>query len=209
MLNLFKKEKEPEKYDYVIAGLGNPGEKYAKTRHNIGWMAVTALAIKNKLTFKPGKGKYYYANLSYAGKMTMLLLPTTYMNNSGEALKFIQNRYKVESKNFLIVVDEYNFPLGKVHLKNQGSGGGHNGTSSVLNHLGEEFGRLRLGIEKNFGAGELVNYVLSNFNEDEVDKVNLTLDKAVLSMEHILKAGFQRATSDINSGKLFSDNNYH
>ncbi|MDC1067906.1 aminoacyl-tRNA hydrolase [Candidatus Kapabacteria bacterium] len=190
------------KYDYAFVGLGNPGDKYAETRHNIGWMLIEKIASKYKLTFKAGSANFYYSEMKYAGKNVILILPTTYMNSSGEAVAFVSKKYKIEPKNILIFVDEYNFPLGKIHIKSNGSGGGHNGTTSVINHIGSEFVRLRLGIDRNFGQGELVEYVLAKFKEDEVEQVTQMLNDSVLSLEHFLKVGYKRAISDINSGTL-------
>lgn len=207
MFDFLKKDKTPQKnYDWIFAGLGNPGEKYANTRHNIGWMAIEELAKRKGLNFQAGKGNFYYADWKFAGKQIMLCIPTTYMNNTGEALKYIQNKNGIKSNKFVILVDEYNFPVGKIHLKAAGSGGGHNGTASVIQHLEQDnFYRLRMGIDRNFGPGELVEYVLSNFEENEKEGVEEMINKTILSLEHLIKAGAQRAISDINSGKIFKD----
>lgn len=196
-------------YNFIFVGLGNIGEKYKNTRHNIGWLLVDKLVQKYNLTFKAGKGDYYYADLSLYGKNIMIALPTTYMNNSGQAIKQIINKYKIKPIDVCILVDEYNFPIGKIHLKATGSDGGHNGISSVIYELEtSEFMRLRLGIDKKFGPGELIDYVLSEFNDDEKIEVEKMLENGVKAVEHIIKAGFQRAMSEINSGKIFnSDKN--
>lgn len=201
--DLFKKRDEPKNVDLVIVGLGNPGNKYIETRHNVGWMAVERIAKKLKTTFQAGRGDYYSAFAKFAGKLIMLVLPTTYMNNSGKALSQISKKYSVPSKDFLVLVDEYNFPVGKIHIKTGGSGGGHNGTSSVIEHIGNDFMRMRLGIDRNFSEGGLVDYVLSNFDDPELEDVNKMLDNVVLSSLFLAKAGFKRAISEINSGKLF------
>jgi len=203
MLNFLKKTPEPKYIDFAFVGLGNPGNQYAKTRHNIGWMAVERFAESLNAHFEAGKGKYYQAFAKYAGKQIILVIPTTYMNNSGEAVDFIIKKFGIKAQNIAILVDEYNFPIGKIHVKKGGSGGGHNGTTSVIQHIGGDFIRMRLGIDRNFGQGELVNYVLSNFEENEIEKVNEILDNSTKAMQHIIKAGFQRAMSEINSGKLF------
>jgi len=192
-------------YNYIFVGLGNIGDEYAKTRHNVGWMLMEKIAEKYKLKFRAGKGDYYYADASILGKKVMFALPTTYMNNSGIAIKQILNTHKQKSSDVCIFLDEYNFPIGKIHVKATGSDGGHNGTSSVIQELGTtEFMRLRLGIDKKFGPGELVDYVLNNFTKEEQVEVDEMLKDALASVEHIIKAGFQRAMSEINSGKLFN-----
>lgn len=193
-------------YNYIFVGLGNIGDKYAKTRHNVGWMLMEKIAEKYKLTFRQGKGDYYYSDARIAGKKIMFVLPTTYMNNSGIAVKQILNKHNQKVSDVCIFVDEYNFPIGKIHVKATGSDGGHNGTSSMISELNSnEFMRLRLGIDKKFGPGELVDYVLNNFTEEEKIEVDNMLSNALKSVEHIIKAGFQRAMSEINSGKLFNE----
>ena len=195
-------------YNFIFVGLGNIGDKYKNTRHNIGWLLIDKIALKHNLTFKAGKGDFYYADLNLYGKNIMFALPTTYMNNSGQAIKQIINKYKVNPNQVCIFVDEYNFPIGKIHLKATGSDGGHNGISSVIYELETaEFMRLRLGIDKKFGPGELIDYVLSEFKEDEKIDVEKMLDDGVIAVEHLIKAGFQRAMSDINSGKIFNIDN--
>lgn len=192
-------------YDLVIIGLGNIGEKYRFTRHNIGWLLIQKLAEKYQLQFKAGKGDYYFAEKKIFNKNIMFALPTTYMNNSGIAAKQIIDKYKIPIKNICILVDEYNFPLGKFHLKATGSSGGHNGVTSMINELDSvEFMRFRLGIDKKFGPGELVEYVLSNFTEEELVEVNKMLDESVIAIEHLIKVGFDRAMSEINSRKIFN-----
>lgn len=191
-------------YNYIFVGLGNIGEKYRSTRHNIGWLLMEKIATKHNLTFKTGKGDFYFAENTLFGKKILYVLPTTYMNNSGKAIKQILSMHKIDPKNVCVFVDEYNFPIGKLHIKRTGSDGGHNGLLSVITELEtREFMRLRLGIDKKFGPGELVDYVLSNFSEDEVPKIDQMLDNALIAVEHLIKAGFERAMSDINSEKLF------
>jgi|GEM_PF-89188 len=194
------------KYDYIIIALGNPGTKYQFTRHNIAWLAIDVFIQNHKLDFSPGNSDFYFAEKKYAGKEILIVKPTTYMNNSGLVVKHLKNKLNANNNDFIVLVDEYNFPLSKVHLKKGGSDGGHNGLSSIIYELeSADFWRLRLGIDKNFGPGQLVNYVLSNFNKDEKESLDIALNKAVKSIEHIIKSGTQRAMSEINSGKLFGE----
>ncbi len=192
-------------YDFVFIGLGNIGEKYKNTRHNIGWLLMERLSAKYELNFVAGKGDYYVCEKKIYGKNLLFVLPTTYMNNSGIAAKQICDRYKVKANQICIFVDEYNFPIGKFHLKATGSSGGHNGVISMIEELGtNEFMRFRLGIDKNFGQGELVEYVLGNFNNNEMLEVVKMLDEAQLAIDHLIKVGFMRAMSEINSRKIFN-----
>jgi len=191
--------------DLVIIGLGNIGEKYRFTRHNIGWLLIEKFSEKYELNFSKERGDYYSAEKSIFGKNILFVLPTTYMNNSGIAAKQIMAKYKVKPKQICILVDEYNFPIGKFHLKATGSSGGHNGVTSMIEELGtNEFMRFRLGIDKKFGQGELVDYVLSNFSESEFVEVNKMLDESMIAIEYLVKVGFDRAMSEINSRKIFN-----
>lgn len=192
-------------YDFVFIGLGNIGEKYNNTRHNIGWLLMERLIVKYELNFVAGKGDYYVCEKKIYGKNLLFVLPTTYMNNSGLAAKQIRDKYKVKANQMCIFVDEYNFPIGKFHLKATGSSGGHNGVISMIEELGtNEFMRFRLGIDKKFGQGELVEYVLGNFKDDELPEVTKMLDEAQLAIDHLIKVGFVRAMSEINSRKIFN-----
>lgn len=192
-------------FDLVIIGLGNIGEKYRFTRHNIGWLLIEKFSEKYELSFAKEKGDYYSAEKSIFGKKILFVLPTTFMNNSGIAAKQIMAKYKVKPKQICILVDEYNFPIGKFNLKATGSSGGHNGVTSMIEELGtNEFIRFRLGIDKKFGQGELVEYVLSNFSESEFVEVDKMLVESVLAIEHLIKVGFDRAMSEINSRKIFN-----
>jgi PTH1 family peptidyl-tRNA hydrolase len=193
-----------DKFDWLIIGLGNPGDKYAKTRHNIGWMTAQAFCEDCKAQIKEGSNIYYYAELSYARNNIFVCFPTTYMNNSGEAAKKIASKYGIPTNRIIALVDEYNFPLGKVHLKTSGSDGGHNGIGSLIDELNAtNFARLRLGIDRNFGMGELVEYVLSEFKPEEQEALKTTIEMGVDSLKHIIKSGIQRAMSDINSGAIW------
>lgn len=191
-------------YNWLIVGLGNPGSKYAGNRHNIGWMAAEAFCKKHKGEIAESSSIYYSAEVKYARQQVLAVFPTTYMNRSGEAVKKIANKFSIPPNNIIVLVDEYNFPLGKVHLKNSGSDGGHNGIANIIEEMNTpNFIRLRLGIDKKFGMGELVDYVLSDFASDEKEVLDLTINKAIDSIECVLKSGLQRAMSQINSEAIW------
>lgn len=195
-----------DKIDLLICGLGNPGSKYENTRHNVGWMAADAIAKELKCDFIPASPIYWLASDKYAGKNILICKPTTYMNNSGEAVRKIKDKYALSISQILILVDEYNFPLGKVHIKKGGSGGGHNGVISIIEELDDNnFYSMRLGIDKKFESGGMVDYVLSNFEEEEKEMLEIMLGRVVKSIKVILKTNINRAASDINSGRLFED----
>lgn len=193
-------------YDYLIVGLGNPGEKYSGNRHNIGRMVANAFNIERDVSWIASSPIYLTSEIKYAGKKVLNCLPATYMNNSGEAVKKLANKYQIPPKNILIIVDEYNFPVGRIQLKKGGSTGGHNGIASVIEELGtDSFMRLRCGIGKDFGPGGMVAYVLSDFPEDQQKDVLNMIDKCIDAIECLLKIGFPRAMSQINSGKLWEE----
>jgi len=188
---------------WMIVGLGNPGARYAETRHNIGWMVVQAFAAHHQAEFQPGKGDWYEARCTVGKERLLLMLPTTYMNASGEAAAKAHKLYGVPLERIVAVVDEYNFPVGKIHLKNSGSDGGHNGTASMIQALGGVgFLRLRCGIDRNFGAGELVDYVLKPFADGEHEMRDAMIQKSILALETLVRLGTPQAMQLINADTL-------
>ncbi|MBS1538427.1 MAG: aminoacyl-tRNA hydrolase [Bacteroidetes bacterium] len=187
--------------DWIIAGLGNPGSNYERTRHNIGWMVIDAIANKHGKSLQPGKGQWMEAEIKLRRNTVLLVKPTTYMNASGEAIIKLARLHKLPPERIIAVVDEYNFPVGKVHIKQGGSDGGHNGITSLIEELKTpNFWRLRCGIGKNFQPGGMIDYVLSNFSPDETADLEIGITRATNSIEHFIIAGAARAMSAINSG---------
>ncbi|MFP4527662.1 MAG: aminoacyl-tRNA hydrolase [Candidatus Kapaibacterium sp.] len=194
------------KFEWLVAGLGNPGDKYAKNRHNIGWMVAAAICEKYHKPVMAWNPLCYQSTLRIDGGLVLVALPTTYMNNSGEAVKFLCDQYNIPAERVIVVADEYNFPVGRVHLRKGGSDGGHNGLASVIEHLDSaDFYRLRCGIGNRFEPGELTNYVLADFPKDEKALRDRMIANAVLAIEHIVRTSADRAMSDINSGRVFDE----
>lgn len=161
----------------LITGLGNPGSKYASTRHNAGFIALDNLASKLGVVFRPGRGDFYLASGKYMGEEFFLLKPATYMNNSGIAVaQFFENYSALEpDKNLLVVHDDFNIPLGTVRVRQKGSDGGHNGVAGIIYHLNSDaFPRMRIGIGNNdiLKKDEFVDFVLSDFLPNEIDTIN-------------------------------------
>lgn len=185
--------------DYLIVGLGNPGKRYENTRHNIGWMVAENFIEKRKGEIN-NSHIYKYSHIEYSRKNVIVAMPTTYMNLSGEAVLKLKHKYSVSNDRIIVIVDEYNFPTGKIHLRKGGSDGGHNGVTSVIEELGSaDFYRLRCGIDRKFGAGELVDYVLKPFPDEENDLLKLMIEKSVLSLEMLIKDGIPRTMNNINN----------
>lgn len=203
---VFFADLEIMKYDKLIVGLGNPGNKYESTRHNIGRMAIDKIAEKFSAEWQPEKGIYLKAELKTKGKLFLLCKPDTYMNNSGEAVKKIADKYSVNPNDIIIIVDEYNFPLGRIQLKQSGSDGGHNGTASVINELNNEnFWRLRCGIGNDFGPNGLVDYVLSDFPQEQKPILDDLLKNIRSAVTHFMgHPNFKKAASEINSENLWT-----
>jgi len=206
MFGLFKKKRQ-KRADWLVVGLGNPGAKYSGNRHNIGWMVAEALCDKNKAVLSNSSTIYNACSFYIKNQIVLTAQPTTYMNRSGEAVIKLINEFEIPSGNIIIVIDEYNFSLGKIQIKDNGSDGGHNGMADILDKIGDKnFLRLRCGISKNFGPGGLVDYVLSDFNSNEIELRNQMIKKAVKAIEHtIILNNPNRAMSEINSGKIFPE----
>lgn len=198
------------KHKWLLVGLGNPGSKYKDTRHNIGMTVLESFALRFNLEFKFGT-ECEYSELKYAAQDIILCKPLTYMNNSGIAVQKMLNKFGIKTNHLIVCVDEYNFPTGKIHLRASGSDGGHNGIASIIENIKtNDFIRLRIGIGKDFGPGEMANYVLSHFYEHEKTIVQEMIPKAITALEKIFKIGFQRAMSEVNAEqqKLFGKKVY-
>ncbi len=156
----------------LIVGLGNPGTKYEYTRHNAGFMVLDFLAQEMKCDFKAGKGDYYYLQTRFSGEDILLLKPSTYMNNSGLAILQILEKFPdIKHEDILILYDDFQLKLGTIRIREKGSDGGHNGISSVIYHLeSTDIPRMRVGIGRGetMKKDEFVDFVLTNFEEEEL-----------------------------------------
>jgi PTH1 family peptidyl-tRNA hydrolase len=169
---------------YLIVGLGNMGDEYHNTRHNVGFMVLDALAKASNIVFSD---KRYGAvtRLPLKGRQLFLLKPSTYMNLSGFAVRYYMQQEKIPLENVLIIVDDLALPFGALRLKGKGSDAGHNGLRHIALTLGvENYARLRFGIGKDFPRGGQVDYVLSPFNEKEWE----TMDERLASAGEIIKS---------------------
>lgn len=162
----------------IIVGLGNIGKDYENTHHNAGFMALDVIAKANNLSFLlEKKFQAYVCEYFYQGKKHYLVKPTTYMNNSGIAVKAIVEYYNKTSEDIIVIYDDLDLPLGDLRIRKSGSAGTHNGMKSIISHLGTtNFARIRIGIAKQKEV-DTVNYVLSKFSKKELDVIMPTIEK--------------------------------
>jgi PTH1 family peptidyl-tRNA hydrolase len=186
---------------YLIAGLGNPGRKYADTRHNIGFMLVAQLAARWRAAWTvESRFSSKLARLERDGKRIILCQPQTFMNASGQAVAALRGFYRLPGAQLLVAVDDADLPLGTIRLKPEGSSGGHHGLESVEQQLGtREYPRLRLGIGRREDDGrQISNYVLGRFAGAERPGVDEVLSRAGQQVECWLDAGISQAMNEFN-----------
>lgn len=183
--------------DYIIAGLGNPGERYTFTRHNAGFLAIDYLAQTFNTKVDRIKFKGLVGSFEYADKKVLLLKPMTYMNSSGDSIVEAVNFYKIKPEKLIIIYDDIAFDVGVVKMRKKGSDGGHNGVKSIIQRLGtEEFPRIRIGI--GVPKEDMVKYVLSEFEDYEKQKIFKAIEKAAQGIKILLESGIDRAMNYIN-----------
>ncbi|MGB9665278.1 MAG: aminoacyl-tRNA hydrolase [Ignavibacteria bacterium] len=178
----------------MIVGLGNPGIRYTETRHNIGYKIVENLANKKKLKFEKASKNYLLAKGETEDSAFSLLLPLTFMNLSGIAVKEFHSKNDFDFRDMLVVCDDINLPTGKIRLRTKGSHGGHNGLLSIINEINtSDFPRLKIGIGNNFEKDRQVEYVLSPFNENEKPIIDEAINKSVEICDIFLVGGLKVA----------------
>ena len=180
---------------WLIVGLGNPGTKYAFTRHNAGFLCLDLLAEKEHTEIKKIKFKGVLGEATIAGERCLLLKPQTFMNNSGESVREAAAFYKIPPEHILVVFDDVSLPCGKLRIRRKGSDGGHNGIKSILYHLGSDaFPRIKLGIgEKPNPEWDLADWVLSNFTKTELTALREAADHACDAAERIVRGDIEQA----------------
>jgi peptidyl-tRNA hydrolase, PTH1 family len=183
---------------FLIVGLGNPGRKYRGNRHNIGYMAADALAAAYNIQSSKVQNKAIVGNGRIQNQSVIIVKPQTYMNSSGDAVGPLARYYKIPPANILIIYDELDLPFGTVRLREKGGAGGHNGMKSIINHLGNEFPRVRLGIGRPPGQMPVPAYVLQDFGKDDQPLLDDVLAEAIRAIETYLRDGIQLAMSRHN-----------
>lgn len=180
----------------IIVGIGNPGSRYKNNRHNVGFQFLDFFCEQKKLVFKASKFDYHFAEGMISGTPFVLIKPDTYVNNSGLALLDCANHYKVDVENLLVVVDDINLCLADIRIRKNGGDGGHNGLSSIIYHLqSKNFSRLRIGVGNDFQAGNLANYVLSDFSKNDFIQLEKSFNLSIQLVESFILEGYNKMLS--------------
>ncbi len=184
---------------YLIIGLGNIGNEYAGTRHNIGFDVVAAFVNKHGGTFRTDR-LAYVAEVKIRGRVFICICPTTYMNLSGKAVKYWMDKEKVAVENTLTIVDDLAIPLNKLRLRPSGGPAGHNGLTDIQNTLGtDKYPKLRFGIGNDYPRGMQAEFVLSRWKPEEISLVKLKIDKSIEVIEDFAFSGIELAMGRVNN----------
>jgi len=186
---------------YLIVGLGNPGEEYQWTRHNLGFMLIDKLAAEADVTVKRRECRSLMASAMIEGERVRLVKPQTFMNLSGEAVGCLLAKENIDdaSNNLIVISDDLALPFGTIRLRERGSAGGHNGLKSIIGTIGtNEFIRLRIGIQPDHPVSDSKAFVLEDFRKAQRDEVGKILDKAAEAVHSVLRDGIKKAMSLFN-----------
>ena len=177
--------------------MGNPGNQYEDTRHNIGFLIVDHFSALKNIPFKPGRGDYYYKEVDINDQQIFIFKPTTYMNKSGRAVRQILEYFSFPADQLLVICDDFNLPFGAFRFRKQGSDGGHNGLKSIIYQLQtEEFNRFRFGIGDEFSDAS--KYVLENFSKKEFSNLGDLLQLSTEAIHHWLEKGIEQTMNKYN-----------
>ena len=184
---------------FLIAGLGNIGDEYASTRHNVGFQVIDHLASSMQATWKPVTlGSL--TEIKHKGRTLVLLKPNTYMNLSGKSIAYWLQKEKIPIENLLVIVDEIQLELGTIRLRGKGTDGGHNGLKDIQEQLGStEYARLRIGIGRNFSLGGQINYVLGNWSKEDLVLLPDILDAGAEAVKSFVSIGLKRTMDKVNA----------
>lgn len=184
---------------YLIVGLGNIGTEYELTRHNMGFMVLDAFADASNIVFETER----YGDLaktSFKGRELILLKPSTYMNLSGNAVRYWMNKLNVPVDRILIICDDLNLPFGMLRMRKKGSDGGHNGLKNIQELLGtQEYARIRAGIGNDFSKGGQIDFVVGRMNDEELSGIPVICDKAIEGIKSFVTIGPDRTMSSFNA----------
>ena len=186
--------------EWLVVGLGNPGEKYENTRHNVGFLTVDELAERARVPVQKLKYRALTNTVELGGARALLMKPVTYMNLSGEAVGQAARFYKIPPERVLVISDDVSLPLGKLRIRKSGSAGGHNGLKNIIQHLGtDQFPRVRVGVgQKPHPDYDLADWVLGKFQGEDKKVMDEAVKRAADAVECILKEGADRAMNRFN-----------
>ena len=187
-------------YTWLVVGLGNPGQKYANTRHNMGFLTVDLLAEKAGVKLNKVKFKSAYNIIPFAGCKCLVMKPQTYMNLSGEAVREAVQFYKIPADHVLVIYDDVSLPVGKLRVRPTGSAGGHNGIKNIIAHLGtQDFPRVKIGTGAPAGGGaDMIDWVIGEPSKAEKQVLLESFEKAIDAAACIIEHGCQKAMNDFN-----------
>ncbi|HWR39904.1 MAG TPA: aminoacyl-tRNA hydrolase [Patescibacteria group bacterium] len=186
----------------IIVGLGNPGQEYSATRHNVGFMAADVLAERWQAPAWRDRFDAWVTECRLETEVVYLMKPQTYMNLSGVAVNGLLRFYKVDVSDVIVIYDDLDLAVGRLRLRAKGGSGGHRGIESLLVHLGkDEFSRVRIGIGRPPAGWETANYVLSRFNTEEAPLVRDAVNQAAEAAEMIVRQGLVKAMNQFNTGE--------
>ncbi|MBC6309668.1 aminoacyl-tRNA hydrolase [Listeria sp. FSL L7-1582] len=182
----------------MIVGLGNPGKKYERTRHNVGFMVVDELSFRYQTPWKKSKFNGMTSSIVVNGEKMLLVKPLTFMNLSGECVRPLMDYYDISVDDVMIVYDDLDLPTGKIRLRQKGSAGGHNGMKSLIQHLKtQEFNRIRVGVDRP-ANGDIINYVLGDFPKSEQADIIDAIKKSADAVEAWSNKGFAEVMNQFN-----------
>ncbi len=186
--------------EWLIVGLGNPGDKYENTRHNVGFRALDELAETAKVPVQKLKHKALTNTCTVGGYKVLLMKPTTYMNLSGEAVGEAARFYKISPERVIVLSDDTSLPVGKLRIRKSGSAGGHNGLKSIIQHLGtDQFPRIKIGVgEKPHPDYDMADWVLGKFPPEDKKVIDEMVQKAAKAAEYYIKEGPDKAMGRFN-----------
>ena len=184
---------------YLIAGLGNIGDEYANTRHNIGFVVLDALLKDTDVKFSPGRYAST-AKIKYRGKTLVLIKPATYMNLSGKAIRYWLEKEKIPANKLLVIVDDIALPSGTLRMRKKGGDGGHNGLISIIENINTgDFARLRIGIGGNFARGYQSDYVLGKWSDEEKEMLPERIEKIIQAIKNFATIGIELTMNEFNN----------
>lgn len=198
---LLRKTKSDTAYEYIIAGLGNPGARYEMTRHNAGFLTMDLLAIEEGIDIRRLKHHALTCDAVINGKRCLLMKPQTMMNNSGEAIGEAAKFYKIPPERVLIIYDDISLDVGQTRIRRKGSAGGHNGIKSIIAHLGSEsFPRIKVGVGKKPDPEyDLVSWVLGKFPKEQEPDLKSALENSTKALRLIVNGEIDKAMNFYNS----------